>query len=90
MLSFDMNTLKYLLAKLKSGFITPDELNSKVDKVEGKDLSTNNFSDNDLTNVNNSFDDAEMKEGNGQTTLTFYATSVNGTKTKIKSIDLDI
>ena len=90
MLSFDMNTLKYLLAKLKSNFAATDELNGKVDKVEGKDLSTNNFSNDDLANINSSFNDTEIEEKDGQLILTFYATSVDGTKTKIKSIDLDI
>lgn len=90
MLSFDMNTLKYLLAKLKSNFAATDELNSKVDKVKGKDLSTNNFSNDDLANINSSFNDAEIEGKDGQLMLTFYATSVDGTKTKIKSIDLDI
>lgn len=90
MLSFDMSTLKYLLTKLKDNFVTPDELSSKVDKVEDKDLSTNSFSNDDIANINNSFDDAEMEEKDGQVTLTFYATSVDGTKTKVKSIDLNI
>jgi hypothetical protein len=90
MLSFDMSTLKYLLTKLKNNFVTPDELSSKVDKVEDKDLSTNNFSNDDVANINNSFDDAKIEEKDGQVTLTFYATSVDGTKTEVKSIDLNI
>ena len=86
--SFTLDTLKYLLTTIKSKFITKEEMNNKVDKVEGKQLSSNNFSGKDVNNINNSFDDAEVNQ-NG-TTISFYSTSVDGVKTKIKDIDLDI
>ena len=86
--SFTLDTLKYLLTTIKSKFVTKEEMNNKVDKVDGKQLSSNNFSDEDVNNINNSFDDAEVNQ-NG-TTISFYSTSVDGTKTKIKDIDLDI
>ena len=86
--TFTLDTLKYLLTNIKNKFITKEEMNNKVDKVEGKRLSSNNFSDEDANNINNSFDNAEVNQ-NG-TTISFYSTSANGVKTKIKDIDLDI
>ncbi len=60
--TFTLDTLKYLLTNIKNKFITKEEMNNKVDKVEGKGLSSNNFSNEDVNNINNSFDDAEVAE----------------------------
>jgi hypothetical protein len=86
--TFTLDTLKYLLTNIKNKFVTKEELNNKVDKVEGKQLSSNNFSDEDINNINNSFDDAEINQSG--TIMSFYSTSVDGVKTKIKDINLDI
>jgi sulfatase maturation enzyme AslB (radical SAM superfamily) len=85
--TFTLDTLKYLLINFKNKFITKEEMNNKVDKVEGKELSSNNFSDEDANNINNSFDDTEVVDNVSSelTTLKFYSGS-NETKT----IDLDI
>ena len=41
--AFTLDTLKYLLTHIKNKFTTKEEMNNKVDKVEGKGLSSNNF-----------------------------------------------
>lgn len=85
--TFTLDTLKYLLNNIKNKFATKKEINNKVDKVEGKRLSSNNFSNEDVNNINNSFDDAEVtnKTSSELTTLEFYSGD-----NKIKTIDLDI
>jgi hypothetical protein len=85
--TFTLDTLKYLLTNIKSKFTTKGEMNNKVDKVEGKELSSNNFSNEDVNNINNSFDSAEVIDNvsSGLTTLEFYSKN-----NKIKTIDLDI
>lgn len=85
--TFTLDTLKYLLANIKNKFITKEEINRKVDKVEGKELSSNNFSNEDANNINNSFNDAEVIDNVSSelTTLKFYSGN-----NKTKTIDLDI
>jgi hypothetical protein len=85
--AFTLDTLKYLLTHIKNKFITKEEMNNKVDKVEGKELSSNNFSNEDANNINNSFDNAEVinKASSNLTTLEFYSEN-----SKIKTIDLEI
>jgi hypothetical protein len=43
--TFDSDGLKYLLNKLKEMFPLKSEADSKVDKVDGKDLVTNDYTD---------------------------------------------
>lgn len=84
--TFTLDTLKYLLANIKNKFITKEEINKKVDKVEGKELSSNNFSNEDINNINNSFDNTEVTNASSEsTTLKFYSGN-----DKTKTIDLDI
>lgn len=84
--TFTLDTLKYLLSNIKKKFITKEEMNKKVDKVEGKELSSNNFSNEDVNNINNSFDNAEVINASSKlTTLEFYSGN-----DKTKTIDLDI
>jgi hypothetical protein len=84
--TFTLDTLKYLLSNIKNKFIAKEELNNKVDKVEGKELSSNNFSNEDINNINNSFDNAEVTNASSElTTLKFYSGN-----NKTKTIDLDI
>lgn len=85
--TFTLDTLKYLLTNIKNKFATKEEMSNKVDKIEGKELSSNNFSDEDINNINNSFDNAEVIDNasSNLTTLEFYSEN-----NKIKTIDLDI
>ena len=84
--TFTLDTLKYLLSNIKKKFITKEEMSKKVDKVEGKELSSNNFSNEDVNNINNSFDNAEVINASSElTTLKFYSGN-----DKTKTIDLDI
>lgn len=85
--TFTLDTLKHLLTNIKNKFITKEEMNSKVVKVEGKGLSSNNFSDEDVNNINSSLDNAEVIDSasSNLTTLEFYSEN-----NKIKTIDLDI
>lgn len=85
--TFTLDTLKYLVTNIKNKFITKEEMDDKVDKVEGKELSSNNFSNEDVNNINNSFDDAEVIDNVSSelTTLKFHSGS-----NKTKTIDLDI
>lgn len=84
--TFTLDTLKYLLSNIKKKFITKEEMNKKVDKIEGKELSSNNFSNEDVNNINNSFDNAEVINASSElTTLKFYSGN-----DKTKTIDLDI
>ena len=81
--TFDSDSLKYLLNKLKEKFALKSEGDSKVDKVDGKDLVTNDYTDeyvqlndktiNDITISNKT--DAEI-------TLTF--SSKNGDSSSIR------
>lgn len=73
--TFTLDTLKYLLINFKNKFITKEEMNNKVDKVEGKELSSNNFSDEDANNINDSFNDVEVinNASSELTTLKFYS-----------------
>ena len=86
--AFDIDTITYFISKIKEEFAAISDLKNKLDKVEGKILSSNNFSNEDVNNINNSFDDAELNQSG--TIISFYSTSANGVKTKIKDIDLDI
>ena len=85
--TFTLDTLKYLLTNIKNKFITKEEMNNKVVKVEGKGLSSNNFSNEDKNNINSSFDNSEVIDNasSNLTTLEFYSEN-----SKIKTIDLDI
>ena len=85
--TFTLDTLKYLLINFKNKFITKEEMNNKVDKVEGKKLSSNNFSDEDANNINDSFNDVEVIDNASSelTTLKFYSGN-----NEIETIDLDI
>jgi hypothetical protein len=85
--TFTLDTLKYLLTNIKNKFTTKEEMNNKVNKVEGKGLSSNNFSNEDINNINSSFDNSEVIDNasSNLTTLEFYSEN-----SKIKTIDLDI
>lgn len=90
MFVFDNKSLVYFLSKLKEIFATEKELENKVDKVTGKDLSTNNFTNELLNSIDYGLDDVEFIQNNESTTISFYATSSEGIRRKIKDISLDI
>jgi hypothetical protein len=54
---FSAETLSYVIEKLKEKFATKQEFDTKVDKIEGKVLSTNDYSDNHVQKNNQSFND---------------------------------
>jgi hypothetical protein len=62
MFIFDLNTLTYLITKLKTNFISTENLSLKVDKVEGKQLSSNNFSDEYKNKLDSKFDDVKIEK----------------------------
>jgi surface protein len=76
MYGFDENSLKYLIEKLKTKFVTRTELDSKVDKVDGKVLSTNNFSNAYKNKLSNAFDDVKSSKLDNEITLSFYSNDV--------------
>ena len=76
MYGFDENSLKYLIEKLKTKFVTRSELDSKVDKVDGKVLSTNNFSNAYKNKLSNAFDDVKSSKLDNEITLSFYSNDI--------------
>lgn len=84
--AFDMDTMTYFISKIKEKFAAISELKNKVDKEEGKNLSTNNFSNEEKNHIENSFNDVTLVDN----ILVFYSTSESGDKVIIKTFDLDI
>jgi hypothetical protein len=76
MFIFDLNTLTYLITKLKTKFISTEILSLKVDKVEGKQLSSNNFSDEYKNKLDNKFDDVKIKKVDDRVTIVFYSNGI--------------
>lgn len=90
MFLFDHDSLLYFLTKLKEIFATEKELEKKVDKEPGKDLTTNNFTNDYANTINVGIDDVTVSSNKDITVLSFYATSVDGVKTKVTDISIDI
>lgn len=84
--AFDIDTITYFISKIKEKFAAISELRNKVDKEEGKNLSTNNFSNEEKDHVENSFNDVTLVDN----ILVFYSTSESGDKIIVKTFDLDI
>lgn len=84
--AFDIDTITYFISKIKEKFATRSEIKNKVDKEEGKNLSTNNFSNEEKNHIENSFNDVTLVDN----ILVFYSTSESGDKVIIKTFDLDI
>ncbi len=87
---FSVETLTYFIRKIKDMFAIPQELKNKVDKVSNKGLSSNNFDDDSLYAIENSYDDITIAESSLGYTLTFYSSSELGENIQVKTIDLDI
>ena len=83
---FDIDTITYFISKIKEKFAAISEAKNKVDKEEGKNLSTNNFSNEEKNHIENSFNDVTLVDN----ILVFYSTSESGDKVIIKTFDLDI
>ena len=60
MYGFDSNTLTYLLTKLKSKLATRADLDKKQDKEDGKQLSSNDFTDALKEKTNNIFKEVSL------------------------------
>ena len=84
--AFDINTITYFISKIKEKFAAISELRNKVDKEEGKNLSTNNFSNEEKDHIENSFNDVTLVDN----ILVFYSTSESGDKVIVETFDLDI
>lgn len=84
--AFDIDTITYFISKIKEKFAAISETKNKVDKEEGKNLSTNNFSNEEKNHIENSFNDVTLVDN----ILVFYSTSESGDKVIIKTFDLDI
>jgi hypothetical protein len=81
--TFDSDSLKYLLNKLKEKFALRSEADLKVDKVDGKDLVTNDYTDEHAQLNNKAINDITISnETDTEITLTF--SSKNGDSSSIK------
>ena len=81
---FTNSTLKYLLKELKSKIALKSELDNKVDKVDGKDLSDNDFTDAAKQSLENKYASVETNYSTGMTHIKFS----NEGQLNIKTIDL--
>ena len=90
MFVFDEESLLYFLKKIKENFAVKKDFDNKVDKVSGKDLTTNNFTNAYASAINTGIDDIDLIQDKDLTTISFYSTTIEGVKTKIKDISLDI
>ena len=68
---FTNSTLKYLLKELKSKIALKSELDNKVDKVDGKDLSDNDFTDAAKQSLENKYASVEANYSTGMTHIKF-------------------
>ena len=81
--TFDSDSLKYFLNKLKEKFALKSEMGFKVDKVDGKNLVTNDYTDEYAQLNNKAINDITISnEADTEITLTFG--SKNGDSTSIK------
>ena len=78
---FTNSTLKYLLKELKSKIALKSELDNKVDKVDGKDLSDNDFTDTAKQSLENKYASVEANYSTGMTHIKFSNESQSNTKT---------
>lgn len=90
MFCFNSDTLNYLLANIKNKFSTIEEMNNKVDKYSNYVLSTNNLSNEEFSNINSSFNDAEVVNNLNGAIISFYVDSSDGNTNVIKELELDI
>lgn len=75
---FSAETLSYVIEKLKEKFATKQEFDTKVDKVEGKILSTNDYSDDYVQKNNQSFNDITVSnQTDTEIELTFKSNEKN-------------
>ena len=81
---FNDSTLKYLLEKIKSKIALKSELDNKVDKVNGKVLSDNDFTNAAKQSLENKYTSVEANYSTGMTHIKFSSEN----KTNAKTIDL--
>ena len=68
---FTDSTLRYLLKKIKSKIALKSELDNKVDKVDGKGLSDNDFTDSAKSLLEAKFNSVEASYSTGMTHIVF-------------------
>ena len=72
--------IKYLLTKLKEKFALKSEGDLKVDKVDGKDLVTNDYTDNHVQINQNALNDVFISnKTDTEIQLTFESNNKNNT-----------
>ena len=81
---FTDSTLRYLLKKIKSKIALKSELDNKVDKVDGKVLSDNDFTDSAKSLLETKFNSVEASYSTGITHIKFS----NENQSNIKTLDL--
>jgi hypothetical protein len=87
--TFDSDSLKYLLNKLKEKFVLKSEADSKVDKVDGKDLVTNDYTD-EYAQLNNKIINDITISNKTDTEITLTFSSKNGDSSSIKYLTISI
>ena len=69
---FNYESIVYLLEKLKKNFATKSEFKKKIDVESGKGLTENNFSNEDIADIQNKFTKCEAEKINNNIYLKFY------------------
>ena len=68
---FTDETLRYLISKIKSQIASKKSLDSKVDKVDNKYLSDNDFTNEAISSLDDKYDSVDVKFTTGKANLTF-------------------
>ena len=76
--------LSLLLKRLRNKIALKSALENKVDKVNGKDLSDNDFTNSHIELLSNSFDSVSVEHSTGKSHITFLNSEINN------NIKLDI
>ena len=87
---FTDSTLKYLLKKIKSKIALKSELDNKLDKVDGKGLSDNDFTDSAKSLLETKFNSVEASYSTGMTHIKFSNENESNTKTIDLKTDCDM
>ena len=80
---FTDETLKYLIAKIKSQIAPKNSLDNKVDKVDGKVLSDNDFTDSAKQTLGTKYDSVRVENSTGKSNIIFSNESLD-----VKTIEL--
>ena len=80
---FTDETLRYLIAKIKSQIAPKSSLDNKVDKVDGKVLSDNDFTDSAKQVLETKYDSVRVENSTGKSNIIFSNESLD-----VKTIEL--